>query len=71
MPLLVWVFVLTHIATDLRVSFRDDEISHYAKWFEAAASLACDVYALNALGHPDPNGHDRASLWQGEDPHLR
>ncbi|MEM6478120.1 MAG: hypothetical protein AAF841_05355 [Pseudomonadota bacterium] len=69
-PLLTWVFVLTNIAVELQTSFVAEENWSYADWLEAAASLGCDIYALDAMGHARPRGHDLAALWAKGDPHL-
>ncbi|MEM9437066.1 MAG: hypothetical protein AAGA15_08495 [Pseudomonadota bacterium] len=70
--LLSWVFVLTTIATHLNDGFKAETHWTYADWLEAAASLACDVYALTAVGKEAPTGHDLLTLWSAtnKDPHL-
>ena len=68
--LLAWVFVATSIGAEMRASFTPEPHWDHADWFEAAASLACDVYALNRLGCPNPTGRDLKKLWREDDPHL-
>lgn len=70
LPLLTWVFVLTTIATDLRHAFEEETHWTYTDWIEAAASLGCDIFALDAMGRPQPRGRDLALLWDTQDPHL-
>ncbi|MEM1232493.1 MAG: hypothetical protein AAGH70_00070 [Pseudomonadota bacterium] len=69
-PLITWVFALTTIATDLRGAFEHEAHWTYTDWIEAAASLGCDIYALDALGRARPRGRDLALLWNSDDPHL-
>ncbi|MEM9350576.1 MAG: hypothetical protein AAGA47_09960 [Pseudomonadota bacterium] len=70
--LLSWVFTLTLIATNLGNGFEPEDHWTYTDWLEAAASLACDVYALTALGTQAPTGHDLLNLWSqaDQDPHF-
>ena len=68
--LLAWVFVATSIGAEMRASFTPEPHWDHADWFEAAASLACDVYALNRLGHANPTGRNLKELWREDDPHL-
>ena len=68
--LLEWVFVITQIAQDVRHEHQEGDNFNYCEWLEAGASLACDAYALTALGSPNPDGTDWQRLWGGQDPHL-
>lgn len=70
LPLLTWVFVLTTIATNLRGAFDGDDHWTYTDWIEAAASVGCDTYALDAMGRVQPRGRDLMLLWDADDPHL-
>ena len=70
-PLLTWIYVLTTIGSDLETSFREEDHWESKDWFEAAASLGCDVYALNQNGIDHPTGRHHHALWSGTDPHLQ
>ena len=56
------VYLLTLIATELDASFQPDASWTYTDWLEAAAALACDVYAATQLGAPNPTLADIAAL---------
>lgn len=69
-PILVIVFVLTKIGAELHNSFHPEPNRSPADWYEAAASLACDVYGLTSLGHANPTCDQLVYLWNTHDPYL-